>query len=137
MKKKEFKKVIFDLFITNTLYSHYLISFTWVSMKLISSSDKPYFWYNCLSISGIDWVQSISELDVKFWRGINLNTDDVTFIVPLPLYNRTLKKFVCIYFSQFSVSYKLANCPIVKKVSVQISFGLPIIRAGGSLALVE
>ena len=52
----------------------YFISFTFFSMKSISSPVRLYFLYSCLSMSATDWDQSISEDEVKSWRGTYLNT---------------------------------------------------------------
>ena len=52
----------------------HFISFTFFSMKSISSSVRLYFLYSCLSMSATDWDQSISEDEVKSWRGTYLNT---------------------------------------------------------------
>src|SRR5699024_10467828 len=58
----------------NLCFSHYSISCTFSSINSISSGLRPYFLYNCWSISGIDLDQSMSEFSVKSWSGTYFQT---------------------------------------------------------------
>ena len=96
-----------------------------------------YFIYNWWLISSIDFDQSMSDEEVKFCSGIYSKTDFVTFIEPLLKYNNVLKKSVWIYLLQLSRSNSVSKEPIIRKVSVQISFGDARIVSGGTVAFVE
>lgn len=85
----------------------------------------------------IDLSQSISIQEVKSCKGINLNTSCETCIVPLPKNNKTLKKFVSIYFLQFNNSSWLSNGPMTRKVSLHTTPGGATIISGGIIASAE
>lgn len=95
-------------------------------MNDISSLVRPYFLYNCKSISFIGLDQSISESKPKFCKGILLHTLGflfpwVTFFVP----NNNRANFVFKKLNKFEASLINENFPKDTNVSVAPCFGVP------------
>jgi len=63
-------------------------------MKAISSFDKSYLIYNCLSISETLLFQLISDLPVKSCNGMNWNLSGERFIEDTASINKNLAKRV-------------------------------------------
>lgn len=96
-------------------------------MKEISSAERSYFLYNCLSISETDLLQSMSLFVVKSCNGtlsqVSRGLSCVTFSVP----SIARANFVFIYFMQFSASFCVLNFPTLKNVVVEPTIGSPTI----------
>ena len=88
-------------------------------------------------MSAIGLLQSMSEDEVKSWRGMKRNTFCETCIVPRPKNNNILKKLVSVYLRQFNCSFLLSKGPMTKNVSVQTTLGSAMINSGGVIASAE
>ena len=58
-----------------------------------------------MSIFSIDWVQSISDFEVKFCKGINLYVLDVASWLALPILCWNLANFVLKYLQRLAADF--------------------------------